>query len=299
MPASVNRENVMLPAAFAEDAPALSASTIAIQVRETARLRIRALLLAGSSSAPPLPRDTRNETRPCHTSSVKSIHQFWDALSAFGSHLSSVSVKALLLALGFHLANLLLRSNAWRNILLAAHPQPRVRRRTVTGAYLAGVGVNAVIPARGGDVMKVYLVHRGMADAPYATIASTLLAETVFDMVVGSVLLAWAFSRGLIPGTPELTGRLGAFEWSFFAGHGRLLAVVLAVFLIGLAFAMTWIERSVNRFWERVKDGLAMLQTPGRYLRQVASLQALGWGGRIVAMHCFLRAFHIQADRPD
>ena len=79
---------------------------------------------------------------------MKSIHQFWDALSAFGSHLSSVSVEALLLALGFHLANLLLRSNAWRNILLAAHPQPRVRRRTVTGAYLAGVGVNAVIPAR-------------------------------------------------------------------------------------------------------------------------------------------------------
>jgi glycosyltransferase 2 family protein len=230
---------------------------------------------------------------------VKSIHQFWDALSAFGSHLSSVSVEALLLALGFHLANLLLRSNAWRNILLAAHPQPRVRRRTVTGAYLAGVGVNAVIPARGGDVMKVYLVHRGMADAPYATIASTLLAETVFDMVVGSVLLAWAFSRGLIPGTPELTGRLGAFEWSFFAGHGRLLAVVLAVFLIGLAFAMTWIERSVNRFWERVKDGLAILTTPGRYLRQVVSFQALGWGCRIVAMYFFLRAFHVPADLTD
>ena len=44
----------------------------------------------------------------------------------------------------------------------AAHPQHRIPRRTVTGAYLSGVGINAVVPARGGDVMKIYLVHRNV-----------------------------------------------------------------------------------------------------------------------------------------
>ena len=69
-----------------------------------------------------------------------------------------------------HLANLLLRATAWRNILIAARPSERFRWRTVTGAYLAGVGVNAIVPARGGDVVKIYLVHRSVPKTPYATI---------------------------------------------------------------------------------------------------------------------------------
>jgi uncharacterized membrane protein YbhN (UPF0104 family) len=230
---------------------------------------------------------------------VNSIDSFWNAVTAFGHHLTSVAVGALLLALVFSLANLLLRSLAWRNILQAAHPQERFRRRTVTGAYFAGVGVNAVLPARSGDVMKIYLVHRNAPQAPYPTIVSTLLAETVFDLFVGSALLTWAFSRGLIPGTGQLTGRFGAFEWSFFAGHGRLLAIVLGIVLIVLAFAMTWIEHRVYRFWERVKDGLAILLTPGRYLREVVTFQAAGWVCRILAMFYFLHAFHIPADLTD
>ena len=108
-----------------------------------------------------------------------------------------------------------------------------------------------------------------------------------------------AFSRGLIPGTPQLKGQLGAFEWSFFAGHGRLLAFVLAGLLIALAFAMTWIEGHVNRFWERIKDGLAILRTPERYLRGVVSLQALGWACRVGGMYFFLEAFHVPAGLPD
>ena len=62
------------------------------------------------------------------------------------------------------MANLVLRASAWRNILSAALPGRRLRWRTVTGAYLAGVGINAVVPARGGDVMKIYLVHRSTPD---------------------------------------------------------------------------------------------------------------------------------------
>jgi len=75
--------------------------------------------------------------------------------------------------------------------------------------------------------------------------------------------------------------------------------VVLATLLIILAFAMTWIEHHVNRFWERVKDGLAILRTPGRYLRDVVTFQAAGWVCRVVAMFYFLHAFHIPADMSD
>jgi uncharacterized protein (TIRG00374 family) len=230
---------------------------------------------------------------------VDSIRAFWDATSAFGSELSNVGFQALLLAIAFHLTNLTLRATAWRNILAAAHPQHRIRWRTVTGAYFSGIGVNSVVPARGGDVMKIYLVHRTVPDTPYTTITASLLAETLFDLFVGSFLLIWAFSAGVIPGTPALSKGLGAFEFSFFAGHTKLFAIALAVALIALAIGFTWIERHVTRFWDRVKDGLAILRTPRAYLTRVVTLQATGWVCRAAAMFYFLEAFNIPASFSD
>jgi uncharacterized membrane protein YbhN (UPF0104 family) len=230
---------------------------------------------------------------------VDSIGAFLDATSAFGRQLSGVGFKMLLVALALHFANLLLRATAWRNILQAAHPQERIRWRTVTGAYLSGVGINSILPARGGDVMKVYLVHRSVPDTPYTTITASLVAETLFDIFVGSFLLIWAFSAGAIPGTPDLSKGLGAFEFTFFADHGKALAVVLAVALIALAIGFTWIEGHVNRFWDRVSDGVAILRTPSVYLGRVVVFQALGWVCRAAAMFAFLNAFHIPADSSD
>jgi uncharacterized protein (TIRG00374 family) len=230
---------------------------------------------------------------------MHSFNSVLDATSAFADRMSQVGFEALLLGLMLHVANLLLRATAWRNILAAAHPQHRIRWRTVAGAYFSGVGLNSVLPARGGDVMKVYLVHRTVPDTPYTTITTSLLTETLFDAVVGSLLLVWAFSAGAIPGVPDLTSRLGAFEWSFFAEHMRLLAFLIATLLIALAICFSWLERRAYRFWDGIKDGLAILTTPRRYLREVVSLQALGWICRAGAMYFFLRAFGIHADLSD
>ena len=39
------------------------------------------------------------------------------------------------------------------------------------GAYIAGVGVNSIAPARGGDLVKLYLVKHRIEDATYPTLA--------------------------------------------------------------------------------------------------------------------------------
>ncbi len=226
--------------------------------------------------------------------SVESVQSFWHATLAFWHGLTAVAFGALALALAFHLANLLLRTRAWRNILQAAHPRSHVRWRTVAGAYLAGVGINSILPARGGDVMKVYLAGRGIEGGSYPTVVSSLLAETVFDAVVGTLLLIWAYSTGAIPHLPDLR-ILDAFEWSFFANHVRVFFTVLAVLLIAVGAFFGWIERRVTAFYARVRAGVAILGQPRRYLRSVVSYQALGWGCRIGSMYCFLDAFHIHA----
>jgi uncharacterized protein (TIRG00374 family) len=225
---------------------------------------------------------------------VESVQSFWHAATAFWHGLTGVAFGALALALLLHFTNLLLRTRAWRNILQAAHPGARVRWRTVAGAYMAGVGANGIAPARGGDVMKVYLVHRGIEGSSYPAIVSSLLAETLFDAVVGSVLLIWAYSSGGIPHLPDLRS-LAAFEWSFFANHVRIFFALLALVLIAVGAFFGWIERHVTAFYERVRAGLAILGQPRRYLRVVVSYQAVGWLFRVASMYWFLEAFHIHA----
>jgi uncharacterized protein (TIRG00374 family) len=225
---------------------------------------------------------------------VNSLRSFWHATSAFGNQITDVRVEPLAIAVAFTLANLILRASAWRVILQAGYPEGRVRWRSIVAAYLAGVGVNSIVPARGGDVMKVFLAHRAMPNAAYTTITSSLLAETLLDVFIGPVLLITAYLTGRIPHLPAL-GHLAAFEWSFFAAHARWFMLVMAVALILLGIFFTYVERHVVAFWSRVRLGLAILTTPRRYFRTVVPLQLGGWCCRIAAMYWFLIAFRVPA----
>src|SRR3712207_2646819 len=110
---------------------------------------------------------------------------FFDAVAVFFERLAAVHWGALTVALLLHVLRLVTRVEAWSNILAAAFPHSPVRWRTAFSAYMAGVGVNAISPARAGDVVKAYLAHRGIEGASYATLASTLVVETLFDSVMG------------------------------------------------------------------------------------------------------------------
>jgi uncharacterized protein (TIRG00374 family) len=226
------------------------------------------------------------------------LHTFWHATVVFSERLADVSFGALAIALALSLTNLVLRSIAWRNILQAGYPQGRVRYRSVLAAYLAGVGTNSIVPARGGDVMKVYMVHRTMPGAAVTTLTSSLLCETMLDAVIGPALLIAAYASGRIPRLPAL-GHLATWEWSFFIEHGRVFGIALAALLIGAGVFFTYLERHVNRLWARVKDGFAILRTPRRYATHVAAPQLIGWVCRAAAMYWFLKAFQIPAGALD
>ena len=93
------------------------------------------------------------------------------------------------------------RTRAWRNVVAAAYPDTRVRWRDVFGAYGAGIGANALLPGRAGDLLRMYAIKRRVEGATYPTLASTLLADTLFDAVIGSLLIGWALATGILPGS--------------------------------------------------------------------------------------------------
>jgi uncharacterized membrane protein YbhN (UPF0104 family) len=218
---------------------------------------------------------------------MASIRSFIDAVQAFGERLAAVHWGFLAGAVALSAANLALRSRAWQQILRAALPAERIRYRTAFGAYCSGVGVNAVIPARAGDIVKMFLVKRSTRDAHYPTLVGSLVAETVFDFFVASALVLWALAAGLLPGLrlPDIP----AFDLSWAFRNGWIVAGIVAA-LAALAFLA---GRRVRRFWRQFGQGLAVLRTPARYLSAVVPWQAMGWVCRVSAAWFFLEAFGV------
>ena len=225
---------------------------------------------------------------------MDDVRGFLDACQAFFDTIASVALWPLLLAVSLHVLKLLLRGRAWQNILKASYPTSRVPYWGVFGSYMAGVGVNSIAPARGGDVVKLYLAKREVHGSTYPTLASSLVVETLFDFVVASILFVWAIKLGLLPGVPDLPS-IPAFDWSFVIRH-PVIAAFIGCVLIGLAIiGAAWASRRVNEFREKLALGFAILRDRRAFLTGVVTWQAASWLARCAAVYFFLEAFHIPA----
>ena len=225
---------------------------------------------------------------------MDDVRAFIDAAQAFFSALASVAWAPLGAAVVLQVVRLGLRARAWQNIVRAATPGTHVPYASIFGAYVAGVGVNSVAPARGGDVVKVYLAKHRLTEPSYPTLASTLIVETLFDFVVATGLFLYALTLGLLPGVPDLP-KLPAFDWSFVVEHPRLAAFLGCVVLGGVILLIAWASRRVTAFKENVARGFLILGDREAFLKQVVSWQAGSWIVRAFSVYFFLRAFHIDA----
>lgn len=223
---------------------------------------------------------------------ASSFEHFFNAAAEFFRHLSDVRWTQFGIALLCLLGMQLCRAWAWRNVLRAAYPGQRISFLRLSAAYLAGAGINAVIPAHAGDVTKVFLVKRQIPDSSYPAVTSSFLVQTVFDTSVGLLVLAYAVTQGLLPPLPKIPD-LPAFELSFWAEHPRTLAITVGVLIVAIAIAIYYLAHRVRRFWARVRQGVVILATPRRYLREVFAWQGVGWLLRFAAFWFFLEAFGI------
>jgi uncharacterized membrane protein YbhN (UPF0104 family) len=225
---------------------------------------------------------------------VDDVHAFIDAIQAFGSHIAAVSWGALTFAVALHVLKLMLRVRAWQNILRASYPATRVPYNGIFGAYLAGVGVNSISPARGGDIVKLYLAKRRVPGSTYPTLASSLVVETLLDFVVAAVILIWAIQLGVLPGLLDLP-RIPAFDWTFVVEHPAAAAFLGGVLLFGALALVSWASRHVHALRAKLAQGFAVLRDRRAFVRGVVSWQAASWVARIASVWFFLEAFHIAA----
>jgi uncharacterized membrane protein YbhN (UPF0104 family) len=216
------------------------------------------------------------------------------ALRTFFEHLGAVSWQPLFVVLLSQTLRMVVRSRAWRNILAAAYPTTNVRWRSVFAAYTAGVGVNAVIPARSGDVLKLYIVKQRVPGSTYPTLASSLLADGITDILLAACVLTWALASGVLPGV-KIVRHLPSVDWFWLVRHPSAALIIAGVVIAAGLVLATLLARRIRAFWERVGQGLAILRMPRQWLLHVASWQFVDWCLRLATIFFALKAFHVTA----
>ncbi len=221
-----------------------------------------------------------------------SLRSFSDAFNSFFDNLAAIHWLPLLIGLLFFAGNLTLRSRAYFNALRAAYPVEHIRWRDVWAAYVAAVGFNGVVPARGGDVIKLFLVKTSVPNSSYATVASAFSVEAIFDLFMGVLVLLFAFTQGVFPKPPDFS-KIPAFDLQFFAGNPRFTLFVITMLAMAALVAFALLSRRVKALWARVRQGVTIVFDRRRYMREVFAVQFGGWCCRFVAFWFLLDAFNI------
>jgi len=224
------------------------------------------------------------------------IHSVLHAIGVFFSHLAGVEWKWLALGILAQIGKLLAVSRAWTNIVRAAYPDERIRWRTMFGAYVAGTGVNAIIPARGGDVVRLFLAKRRIEHSTYTTLVSTSLLQTLFDVAVAGCFVLWALTQHVLPGIDVLKSpSLPSLDYGWAFRHPTAGLILFGLLLIFGTALVAWIAERVDEFKAKVARGFAAFADRNYYFTRVVPWQLLDWTLRLVTVFFFLRAFDIPA----
>ncbi|MDX6672302.1 MAG: hypothetical protein QOI91_2665 [Solirubrobacteraceae bacterium] len=226
--------------------------------------------------------------RPVHA----GLGDFFHAVEQFFSSLANIGWGSLLLGLVSFIVYLTLRSRAYFNVIRAAYPTEPIQWRRIWGAYIAAYGFNNVVPARGGDLVRIFLTKSSVPHSSFPAVGSSFAVEAIFDLTIAIPVLTFAFTQGVFPKPPDFS-QLNAFDLSWLAGHPRFTLFLLTFLAVALLVAFALLSVRVRAFWARVKQGVAILSDRRRYFREVWLVQFAGWLFRFTAFWLLLDAFAV------
>ena len=224
------------------------------------------------------------------------IGSLFGSVEAAADQLAAVDPRLAAAALLFQLAIFAFRAIAWRNVLEAAYPRERVSYVGVGAAYAVGVGLNGLLPARGGEAAKIGLVRLQLPHSSVPTIAASGLVILMLDAALGASLLGVALATGGLESLPATPGAGGAAR---LAGeHPIAVAGMAAALLVVAGIAGRRLPRRLVGVMTQLRQGVAVVRTPRCYVRAVMLPQLAAWLCRIGVVLCLLAAFGLPATVP-
>ena len=198
----------------------------------------------------------------------------------------------VVIAIGFNLVSVVVRSVAWKIVINQALPDPRPPFRLVFSAFSVGLFANAVLPGRIGELARIGVLSRRLPgrDGVWASLLGTVFAHRLFDLVPSLLLIGYVLLTAKVP------------HWAFTS-----LEIVLGLGFALLTFGIASARRHstsvldelgpARRLLTMARYGLGVLHSPLPALG-AAFFQCLGWLCQLLAVYSAMRAFHIHAPLP-
>jgi uncharacterized membrane protein YbhN (UPF0104 family) len=223
-----------------------------------------------------------------------SFQAIFNGVQIFVNHLANVSWTYLAIVAVLQVIKIGCAVRVWQNSLASSYPEENVDFPTVFGAVCAGAAVGTVVPAHGGDAVRVVAVKRRLPGSTYTTVVSSLLVRTPLDTLIAVSFFLFLLSEGVLPGH-SLLPRRRAFDFSWFFGHPEATIVIVGTIFLLLTAFLLWAWTTILNFRARVRQGLNGLIDWRFYLRRILPWQLSDWVLRIVIIFFALRAFHVPA----
>jgi uncharacterized membrane protein YbhN (UPF0104 family) len=223
-----------------------------------------------------------------------SLHAVFRGVRVFLDHLTDVSWRYIAVVVVLQVAKIGCAARAWQNSIIASYPKKRSSFPTVFGALCAGVAVGSVVPVHGGDAVRVVIVKRRLPGSTYTTVASTILVRAPFDTLMALLFFLFLLWQGVLPGHTLLPNR-PAFDFRWFFAHPKASVIILSIVTLVVTAATLWAWVKIQKFKERVRQGLAGLLDWRYYLRRIFPWQLGDWALRLAIVFFALLAFHMPA----
>ena len=222
-----------------------------------------------------------------------SLESFFDAVGSFFDSLASIHWGPLLLGLLCFTVYLTLRARASFNILRAAYPDEHFEFRRIWGAYVAAYGFNGVIPARGGDVIRLFLTKTSVPRSSYPAVGVGDGRRERLRPHDGGVHPHVRVHAGRVPQAAGLLGDPGV--------RPAVLRLAPALHAVPAHRAggrrRSWRSRCSRRACRRSGRGCGRASPSSfdrrRYFREVWLVQFAGWLFRFTAFWFLLEAFNV------
>jgi uncharacterized membrane protein YbhN (UPF0104 family) len=205
------------------------------------------------------------------------LQDLWDTLT-------EISLGYLVAGLALQTVQTTLTALGWFFILRAAFPRAPVAYRQILAAYAAGIALNGFLPANIGTLVMLLMFLAIIPGSTFPGVLGGMVVQKIFFTVAGTAVYLYLFLS--VPGSFDL--QLGG------AHDHPVLAASLILGGLGLLVVLGRIFwRKLQGFWEKAKEGGAILATPGRYAVRVLVPSFIAWVSKLGVIAVFLAAYSI------
>lgn len=226
-------------------------------------------------------------------------------LHDFSQAFVEVSLTWVLVAVLANFVSIMLKVASWKIIFDYTFENIKGRWRDLTSGVMIGFLVNAMVPARLGEIARALVISRRQAllgqPVSKSTAFGTIVLERVYDGVVLGLIVVYGIVHMDLPGWADKGALVVVFIAAFFASTLIILELKSKRLKEG---SLELEKREHSHLWHKVttriygiiarfSEGQKMLRSPGRVIA-VFITTAASWLIQLLAVYFTLLAFHLE-----